>query len=167
MSFKEITAKEIDKNLISLISDEWALVCAGNEQTYNMMTASWGFFGEMWGKDCVIAAIRPQRYTYKFMESNEYFALCFLGDNKEPHKICGSKSGRDVNKTELTGLNPIFENGTVYFEQAETVVIAKKVYADTLKPSCFCNEEPIGKWYNNDFHKMYVGEIVKVLKKVD
>lgn len=167
MSFKEISAKEIDKNLISLIADEWALVCAGNPKKHNMMTASWGFFGEMWGKDCVIAAIRPQRYTFEFIENSDYFALCFLGENKAPHKICGSKSGRDVDKTALTGLTPIFSDNTVYFDEAETVVIAKKVYADTLKEECFCDKEPISQWYNNDLHKMFVGEIVKVLKKDD
>lgn len=165
MNFREITAKEIDKNLISLISDEWALVCAGNNKEHNMMTASWGFFGEMWGKDCVICAIRPNRYTFKFLEENDYFALCFLGDNKEPHKICGSKSGRDVNKTELTGLTPVFSDNTVYFEEAETVVICKKAYADKLKEENFIDKNHIEKWYNNDLHKMYIGEIIKVLKK--
>lgn len=165
MSFKEITAKEIDRNLIEMIADEWALVCVGDEKKYNMMTASWGFFGEMWGKDCVISAVRPQRYTYEFMENGEYFALCFMGDNKAVHKVCGSKSGRDVNKTELTGLTPVFSEKAVYFEEAETVIICKKAYAEPLKAKNFFDKEALDKWYNNDLHKMYIGEILKVLVK--
>lgn len=35
------------------------LITAGDENGYNMMTASWGFMGEMWEADSVIAMIRP------------------------------------------------------------------------------------------------------------
>ena len=57
--FSEISAKEISGNIIEAIANEWMLISAGNENGYNMMTASWGFMGEMWGEDCVIAAVRP------------------------------------------------------------------------------------------------------------
>ncbi len=162
--FRETTIDKLDKNLVKLIRDEWALISVGTPEKYNMMTASWGFFGEIWNKDCAVCAIRPQRYTYKIMEENEIFALVFLGDNKAPHKVCGSLSGRDVNKTEMTGLTPVFEDGAVYFEEAETVIICKKLYADTLKEENFTDSSPLS-CYNGDYHKMYVGEIVKVLVK--
>ena len=71
--FKEISAKEIEGNLIKAIADEWMLISAGDENNYNMMTASWGYFGEMWGKDTAITVIRPQRYTKEFLDSSEYF----------------------------------------------------------------------------------------------
>ena len=45
--FKEINAKDIKDNFIKTIADEWALISAGTEDKYNMMTASWGFMGEM------------------------------------------------------------------------------------------------------------------------
>ena len=63
----EITAKEIDKNIIDLIADEWMLISAGDKNGYNMMTASWGGMGEMWSKDVAVCVIRPQRYTYEFV----------------------------------------------------------------------------------------------------
>ena len=114
--FKEIKPTEIDGNLINAIKDEWMLISAGDKKGYNMMTASWGFVGEMWGNDSAIAMIRPQRYTMEFVEKSDYFTLSFYGDNKDIHKICGSKSGRDVNKTKLTGLNPVFTEKSVYFK---------------------------------------------------
>jgi len=166
MSFIEISAKEIDKNAIKLIAEEWALVTAGTSEQFNMMTASWGFLGEMWGKDCAIAMIRPQRYTLEFMNKSDYFTLSFYGDNKAIHKICGSKSGRDIDKTKETGLVPVFDNGAVYFEQAELVIVCKKLYVSEIEKEKFSNTDCL-KWYSdNDFHKMFVGEIVKVLKKV-
>ncbi len=162
--FKEIKPTEIEGNLIKAIKDEWMLISAGDKNGYNMMTASWGFVGEMWGNDSAIAMIRPQRYTMEFVEKNDYFTLSFYGDNKDIHKICGSKSGRDVNKTELTGLDPIFSDNSVYFSEARLVLICKKQYLAPLEEKNFIDTEPL-KWYNGDFHYMVVGKIEKVLIK--
>ena len=162
--FKEISPKEIPDNIIKAISDEWMLITAGNESGYNMMTASWGFAGEMWGHDSVIAMVRPQRYTMDFIEKEDYFTLSFYGDNKDIHKVCGSKSGRDVNKTAETGLNPVFRDDTVYFEEARLVLVCKKQYVDRLKEECFTDKEPL-RWYNKDYHNIIIGKIEKVLVK--
>lgn len=162
--FKEISPKEIPDNLIKAISDEWMLITAGDREGYNMMTASWGFAGEMWGSDSVIAMIRPQRYTMKFVEESDYFTLSFYGDKREIHKVCGSKSGRDVDKTAETGLTPVFSDNSVYFEEARLVLICKKQYLDTLREECFIDKEPL-RWYDGDFHNMIIGKIEKVLIK--
>lgn len=163
--FKEINAKEIEGNLIKAISDEWMLISAGTEGGYNMMTASWGFMGEMWGENTAIAMIRPQRYTMEFVQNNDYFALSFYGDKKDIHKVCGSMSGRDVDKTALTGLTPVFDCNTVYFEEARLVLICKKQYIGDMEESCFTDKAPL-KWYENkDYHKMIFGEIKKALIK--
>ena len=49
--FNEIKAKEITENAIKLIGTDWMLVCAGNQEKCNAMTASWGGVGVMWGQD--------------------------------------------------------------------------------------------------------------------
>ena len=163
--YKEISAKEINGNLIKAISEEWMLISAGNSKKYNMMTASWGFAGEMWGNDSVVAMVRPQRYTLEFLEQSDYFTLSFYGDNKDIHKVCGSKSGRDVDKTALTGLTPVFADNTVYFEEARLVIVCKKQYVEPLKENCFTDKEPL-KWYpEKDYHYMVIGKIEKVLVK--
>lgn len=163
--FKEILATEIKENLIDCIANEWTLISAGNEGGFNMMTASWGFAGELWGSNAVQVFIRPQRYTLGFVESEDRFALSFYGDNKGVHKICGSKSGRDTDKVKETGLTPIFADGTVYFEEARLVIICKKQYADSIKEECFIDKDPL-KWYENkDYHRFFIGKIEKVLIK--
>ncbi len=162
--FREINPKEIPDNLIKAISDEWMLITAGDENGYNMMTASWGFAGEMWGNDSVIAMIRPQRYTMDFVNKSDYFTLSFYGTQKELHKVCGSMSGRDVDKTSLTGLTPIFSDNTVYFGEARLVLVCKKQYVDVLKEENFVDKEPL-KLYNNDYHHIVIGKIEKVLIK--
>lgn len=162
--FKEVKAKELKENFIKAIADEWMLITAGNREKYNMMTASWGFAGEMWGEDCMMTVVRPQRYTMDFIDKSDYFTCSFYGENKEIHKICGSKSGRDTDKTAETGLTPVFDGDAVYFEQARLVIICKKLYLGRMSEECFTDKEPL-KWYDGDFHNMIIGKIERVLVK--
>lgn len=168
MSFKTVSPNDINENFIKNIGDEWMLISAGDKEKYNMMTASWGFAGVMWGAPTVIAAVRPQRYTMEFMKSKDYFTLSFYGDNKKIHTVCGKESGRDVNKTEKTGLTPIFDNDTEapYFGEARLVLICKKVYVQDLDKNSFIDTDIVDNVYpNNDFHTMFYGKIIKALVK--
>ena len=165
MAFKEIKAKDLGENFIKSIADEWMLITAGSEDGYYMMTASWGFVGEMWGNDTVIAAVRPQRYTMEFIDKSDYFTLSFYGDKKDIHKVCGSLSGRDVDKTKMTGLTPVFTDDTVYFNEARLVIICKKQYVAPLYEQGFLDKQILDKWYDGDLHNMIFGKIEKVLIK--
>lgn len=164
MIYKTINPKEIKDNLIKCISDEWALLTAGNRENYNMMTVSWGFMGEMWGNDAVAVVVRPQRYTMEFIDKSDYFTLSFYGDRKDIHKICGSKSGRDINKTVETGLTPVVNEKFVYFKEARMILVVKKQFVSQMKKEDFTDEEIIPKCYpNEDYHNLIIGKIEKVL----
>ena len=39
---EKINVKELNDNVFETIGKEWMLVCAGNTDKFNMMTASWG-----------------------------------------------------------------------------------------------------------------------------
>ena len=156
-AFKEINPKEIVESPFKLIGDDWALVTAGDREKFNTMTISWGGVGIMWGKPVVFTFIRPQSYTMSFFDEKYRDAL----------KFCGSKSGKDYDKVKETGLTPAFtENGSVYFEEAKLVPECKKMYAQSLNAESIADRENVDKWYDNDFHKMYISEITKVLVKV-
>ena len=164
--FDEISIKSVKKNLVEAIADEWMLITAGDKDGYNMMTASWGFLGEMWGADTAMVVVRPQRYTMEFIEKNDYFTISFYGENKDIHKICGTMSGRDVDKTSLTGLTPVLLHNSVFFREANLVLVCKKQYIGDMNEDNFIDKEPL-KWYENkDYHKMIFGKIEKVLVKV-
>ena len=79
--------------------------------------------------------------------------------------FCGSTSGKYVNKIEKTGLIPLeTENKNVYFKQARLVIECEKLYSDFIDPQGFTsNEIPENIYPKNDFHKMYIGKILKVL----
>lgn len=160
---KEINIRELKDNFVKMISNDWALLTAGKENDFNTMTVSWGGIGELWNKDVCFVFVRPQRYTYEFMEKNDYFSLSFFGgEYKKELGICGSKSGRDIDKMAETGFSPIDLGESVGFEQAKVNIVLKKLAYQDMKPDGFIDENIMNNYANNDFHRVYVGEIVKV-----
>lgn len=166
---KKIEVKELSENFFETISKEWMLVTAGTKNKFNTMTANWGGIGFLWNKPVVFVFIRPERYTFEFMEKEDCFTLSFLGEeNKDIHKICGSKSGREVDKVKETGLCPLFtEQGNILFEQSRLTLECKKMYAGMLKAEDFLDKEALSRWYgaHGNLHKMYIAEIINVWVK--
>lgn len=163
---KEINIRDLKENAVKMISDDWMLITAGDETGYNTMTASWGGIGELWGKDVVFVFIRPQRYTLEFINKFDEFTLSFFGgDYKKELTFCGRKSGRNVDKAKETGLVPVFENGTTYFEQASTVLVCKKLAVTEMKPEDFIDKSVDKNYTNGDYHLIFTAEIVKTLTK--
>jgi flavin reductase (DIM6/NTAB) family NADH-FMN oxidoreductase RutF len=165
MSFKEIEVKSLSMNPFTLIGDEWLLITAGTEGKFNTMTASWGGLGVFWGKNSATIYIRPGRYTKQFVDSNDTFTLSFFKeDYKKALGLCGSLSGRDVNKVEKANLTPVFNEGNTYFQEAKMVIICKKMYHTEIVPESFDNPSFDEKIYpEKDYHTIYIGEILKVL----
>jgi len=167
--FNKILPKDINDNPFKALDDDWMLVTAGDLKSYNTMTASWGGFGVLWGKNIAICVIRPGRYTYGFMEKSDTFTLSFFSDKyKKALVFCGSNSGRDFDKARETGLTAVeTENGSVYFSEARLVLECKKIYFDDINPENFLDPEIASHYPEKDYHRMYIGEIVNVLKKSD
>ena len=168
MNFKEIKPEELKDNPFDLIGKEWMLITAGDEKKCNTMTASWGGVGIMWSKPVATAYIRDSRFTKEFVDNSDLFTLSFLPEEKrEALNICGRVSGRDVeDKWAEAGLHSYYVDGTTAVEEAEMVLVCKKLYAQEMYPECFIETECDTKWYPQaDYHTMYIAEIVKVLVK--
>lgn len=167
MTFQEIKPSELAKNPFTMIGKEWMLVTAGDEQKANTMTASWGGLGVMWGKEVAFIVIRPQRYTKEFIDGGEHLSLCVLDEShRKTLSYLGTVSGRTEDKIQNSGLTLAFDESAPYFQEANTVLICKKLYAQEYRPECFQDAELDGKWYpNQDYHTMYVCEIEKILQR--
>lgn len=142
-----------------------ALLSAVNENgEINIMTVSWGGAGILWGKQVAFVFVRPQRHTFSFTEKGTKMSLTFFEENDENKKIltfCGTKSGRDIDKIKACGLKYTLDNGYPVFDNAKYTLKLEKIYADTIKKSAFIDTECL-KWYkNDDFHTMYICEIIK------
>ena len=169
MAFKEVKAEELQMNPFTKIGKEWMLITAGNEEKCNTMTASWGGVGIMWGKNAVTTYIRAQRYTKEFVDANDTFTISFFDESyRKALNICGSVSGRDKDKIKEAGLTPYFVDGTAAFEEANLILVCKKMYHGDILPENFEDEKIDTKWYpQKDYHTMYISEILKVLVKED
>lgn len=165
--FMSVDPKSLDQNVFSLIGDQWMLITAGTAEACNTMTASWGGLGVLWGAPAATCYIRPQRYTKEFVDREEYFTLAFFSeDYRKQLSLCGSKSGREADKVKECGFTvKTAACGAPYFEEAQLVLVCRKRFAQEMDPSNI-PQEIKEKWYpQEDYHTMYIGEIVEVLKK--
>lgn len=164
-SFKEIDVKSLKFNPFELIGDKWMLVTAGIKNKLNTMTASWGGLGVLFNEPVVFLFIRPQRYTFDFIENNEFFSISFY-DEKYKNKLsfCGTQSGRNTDKIKEISFTPVFDENAPYFEEANLVFFCKKIHGQFLDPAGFI-DKTIEKNYDNDYHKLFVGKIVRTIVK--
>ena len=166
MPFTVISPNEITSNPFSMLHQQWALVTARSPQGANPMTVSWGGVGIIWNKPVATIYIRPQRYTHQLLEEEDTFTISFYPESyRDALKFCGSKSGREMDKAAAAGLTPVEQDGFCFYEEAELVLCCKKIYKDTIKPEGFLSPDIAGNYPAKDYHDVYLGEIVQVLKK--
>lgn len=165
-NFKEISVDNFHKNPFELIGKDWMLITAKKGDKINTMTASWGGFGYMWNKNVAYIVVRPQRYTKEFIEYADTFSLTFFDESyRKTLNYLGKTSGRDENKIEISKLTSLSLYDTPYFEEANTVIFCKKLYAQDLKPECFIQKELNEKWYPlSDHHTLYIVEITNIFE---
>jgi flavin reductase (DIM6/NTAB) family NADH-FMN oxidoreductase RutF len=151
---------EADKALAAL--REGAFLTAGDSAARNVMTIAWGSIGFMWGKPVFTVLVRPSRYTHKFMEGGEFTVSLPLGGMRDALALCGSKSGRDVDKVKAAGLTlqaarkvatPVVAGCGLYYE-------CRVVYKYELTPARLDRGLDAACYKDGDYHTVYVGEIV-------
>lgn len=166
--WKEISPKEISDNSVRLYDEVWAIITAGKPDDFNMMTASWGMLGNLWGKPTAMCFVRPQRHTFNFTEDEETFTLTFFDETyREQLQYLGTVSGRDEDKLKGSGLTKkILPSGNISYEEARLIIECKKVYVDFFKEENFLDANIPAKIYaEKDFHRIYIGEITNVWEK--
>ena len=167
MSFKEIAPENFQESVFKMVGRDWLLVTGTVDGKSNAMTASWGGMGIMWGKPVAFLVIRPQRYTKEFVDKSDRLAISVLGEDKRSlMNYFGTVSGRDEDKIAKAGLTKIEDSGQVYFQEARTAMICRKLYVQEMQEGCFADAASNEKWYpNKDYHFMYIVEIEKLLIK--
>ena len=163
---KPVDVHEISENVFSLIGKQWMLITAGTAEHCNTMTASWGGLGVLWGAPAATCYIRPQRYTKEFVDREEYFTLSFFGEEwRKALSLCGSKSGREVDKVKECGFTvKTADCGAPYFEEASLVLVCRKRFAQEMDPNLMPDDVK-EKWYpEKDYHTMDIGETVQALE---
>ena len=60
----------------------------------------------------------------------------------------------------------VYKRQAPYYEQAKLVFLCRKLYRQDMTAESFLQPENLKRWYPQmDLHRMFVGEIVKVLER--
>lgn len=162
-NYIKIKPGDLKDNVIQLIGKQWMLITAGNKDHFNTMTASWGGIGELWNKPVAFIFIRPTRYTYEFIESEEYFTCCFFEEkHRDKLNFCGKYSGRDCNKAADAHLTPLSTSHSMYFDEARLVIECRKMYYQDINPENFIDPGIQVHYPKYDYHRQYIAEITSV-----
>ena len=154
---------------LTVFDKEWCLISAKAGDRINAMTASWGGMGTLWSKPVATIYVRHTRFTHDLLEASDTFTLSFFPDAcREALSFLGSVSGRDRDKVTESGLHPVMDGESVYFQEATRVVLCRKLYSDAIKPERFHDATLDAKVYpGKDYHTAYIGEITGILVRED
>ena len=167
--YVEVTADVLEMNPFTAIGKDGFLITAGSTENFNIMTASWGSMGVLWGRNIVTLYVKASRYTHKFLEESEGFTCSFLEPGmKDTLQWCGQHSGRENDKIAATGLVPEYilsPTGAerITFKQASLVLSCTKVSVMQMEKSHLVVPELQNRYKDGDYHTVYIGFIDKVL----
>lgn len=145
-----------------------ALLTTCADGKVNTMTIGWGTLGIEWGKPICTVFVRESRYTKQLLEKNPEFTVNVpYGDSaKEILRLCGTKSGRDMDKFKELELTQ--EKGQTVsvpgIRQLPLTLECKVIYRQDQDPKAI-NEENDRRYYakgtanEGDYHTAYYGQI--------
>ncbi|MCH5272548.1 MAG: flavin reductase family protein [Lachnospiraceae bacterium] len=165
-TFQPYPTELLELNPFTKIGKDWMLITAGTKEKANTMTASWGGFGVLWGKNVAFIFVRESRYTKEFIDANDTFSLTFFEGQHAALKYLGTVSGRAEDKIAGARFNINFSGSTPFIDEGNFVFICKKLSATPLTADQFIDPAIASSFYqDNDMHTMYVGEITQILAR--
>ena len=88
-----------------------------NGDKFNSMVIGWGHLGVIWGINTFVVYVRQSRYTKAQIDKTMEFTISVpMGETKYPKifEVCGTMSGRDVNKLQFPNIAVIFLTFSVF-----------------------------------------------------
>ena len=144
-----------------------AFLTVRHEDAKNTMTIGWATIGFIWGRPVFMVAVRPARHTYGILEKSLEFTVTIPKDDsmKEALGICGSKSGRDIDKFAVCGLS--MQEG----KEIATPIISTKawqyecrvIYKQAMQRELVLHPQILDRLYlpeHGGEHVIYYGEIL-------
>ena len=143
-------------------------------EKFNSMVIGWGHLGVVWGKPTFVVYVREGRYTRPQLDSTGEFTVSIPLGQPDPaiNRVCGSLSGRDVDKEKEAGLTleppavlttpgvreyPLtLECKVLYAQKQDLTAIPQEIF-QRFYPQNVPSEDPMS---NRDPHIAYIGEIV-------
>lgn len=129
----------------------------------NTMTIGWATIGWIWQRPVLMVAVRDSRHTFTLLEKTDNFTITVpMGSGSaKALTLCGTKSGRDMDKFAESGLqpkpartteSPVIDVPGVHYE-------CRIVYKSAMD-SAFLDPALDKLYLQKDFHTLYFGEIL-------
>ena len=145
------------------------LLTTACENKVNTMTIGWGTLGIQWGKPIFIAFVRESRITDEMLKKNPEFTVNIPLDTvrKDILSLCGTRSGRDVDKFATLGLTQ--EPGKTVdvpgIRELPLTLECKVIYKQkqdlsAIPENILTRYYPADETGYQDYHYAYYGEIV-------
>ena len=135
---------------------------------FNSMVIGWGHAGVIWGLPSFVVYVRQSRYTKPALDASGVFTISapLKGQrlSKDVFHICGSQSGRGVDKGKLFTLMPGRKIGVPAIKEYPVTLECRVLYEQDQALERI-PEEVRDRYYSQgtdvgDFHTAYIGQIV-------
>lgn len=143
-------------------------------EKFNSMVIGWGSLGTVWGRPTFTVYVREHRYTKLQLDRSGEFSISVPLDGPvtEIARVCGTQSGRDVNKEEAAHLTltepevisvpgvgeyPLTLECKVLYSQRQNLDDIPEDIRERMYP-----QDVPGTYHmaNQDAHTAYIGEII-------
>lgn len=159
-----IIIKKIEQAFYKLNNGGLLLTSIGKDGKANVMTIGWWLFGRVYqGKPMSVVAVRPATHTFKLLSEIPEYVLCVPRDEiSEAVAICGTESGRDVDKFAKCKLTPIPSKYVKPPSIRESILnIECRVYHPQTPPHMILTPEHREKPVEHQ-HTIYFSQVVGV-----
>lgn len=164
---QEINVWEYAPQILEAVS-QGVLLTTQADGEVDTMTIGWGTLGIEWKKPIFIAFVRQSRHTKTLLDKNPEFTVNIPigGCDKNILGVCGTKSGRDMDKIKELGLTTV-PGETVSvpgIKELPLTLECKVIYQQDQNLDALCEESRVhcykpGTANEGDFHTAYYGEI--------
>ena len=148
--------------------DKGILLTTAADGKRDTMVIGWGSMGVVWSKPVFKVLVRESRYTKELLDKNGEFTVNvpLAAVDKNIIAVCGTKSGRDLDKFNALGLH-IREGQTVAvpaIKELPLTLECKVIYKqeqdpNAIDPDCYVRFYAQGTRNQGDHHTVYYGEI--------
>lgn len=157
---------QLDQTLDRLTRGGLLLAATGRDGRSNAMIIGWGTVGVIWGVPVWVVLVRPSRYTYSLIQESGVFTVNVpTSAMKELVTLCGTRSGRDLDKLAHTATSMGRTVACVTLDECPVVYECKVVHHNDLVPANLMPDIVSRSYPQGDFHRLYYGQIMGTFAK--
>ncbi len=152
---------QLEQTLKQLAHGGLLLASTRSDGKSNVMTIGWATIGVLWGLPVLVTLVRPSRYTYQFIEDSQVFTVNVPAPEMKKYvALCGSKSGRDVDKLAQVATSTGQTVNCVTIDDCPLVYECRVAHWNDIQPDALLPDVHRRAYPNGDFHRLYYGQIM-------